>query len=197
MVRRSLDGFVRTNEISLMTAVKKKKEMKKFSVKSRRVIFSKGPIHLVDCDVQMPSGRCLSRQIIEHPGAVVIIPQIGPDRFVLIRQFRFAVREWLWEWPAGGVNPGESLRLAAKRELSEEAGYWPRRLRRLISFYPTPGISSEIMHLFLARDLILRKAQGDEDEEIEVGEFTKGQIRRMIRDRQICDGKTLLGFWML
>ena len=166
-------------------------------MKKKRIIYSRGRIHLVDCEVRMPSGLKLSRQIIEHPGAVVMIPQIGPDRYLLIRQFRFAARGWLWEWPAGGVDKGEPLAAAARRELAEETGFWPRKLKRLFSFYPTPGISSEIMHLYLASDLIPRKAQGDEDEEIEVREFSRSQIRSMIQRGAIRDGKTLLGFLSL
>ena len=94
-----------------------------FSVKKRKVVFSKGPIHLVDCEVRMADGRILSRQIIEHPGAVVIMPQSRGGHFFLIKQFRFAVRKWLWEFPAGGIEPGESLKTAAARELAEEIGY--------------------------------------------------------------------------
>ena len=169
----------------------------KWVVKKRKVIFSKGPIHLVDCDVHLPDGLKLSRQIIEHPGAVVIIPKIAPDRYLLIRQFRFAARDWLWEWPAGGIEKGEAIRSTAQRELAEEAGYFPRKLKRLFSFYPTPGISSEVMHLFLAQDLVPKKEEGDEDERIEVREFTLDQIGRMIQQGRICDGKTMLGYFFL
>jgi len=174
-------------------------------VKKRKVVFSKGPIHLVDCDVTLPAvnrkGKRevikISRQIIEHPGAVVVIPQIGSNRYLLIRQFRFAARDWLWEWPAGGIERGESLRMTARRELMEEAGYMPRQLKKVLSFYPTPGISSEVMHLFLAQNLVSKKAEGDEDERIEVREFTFSQIGQMIKKGRICDGKTILGYLLL
>ena len=145
----------------------------------------------------MPSGLLLQRQIIEHPGAVVIIPKLGQDRFILVRQFRFAARAWLWEWPAGGLEPDESLRVAAKRELMEEAGYYPQKLTKLIHFYPTPGISGEIMHVFLAENLIPKKAKGDPDEEIQVQVFSAKQIETMIRKKKIIDGKTILGFYLL
>ncbi len=170
---------------------------KKYRVARRKVIFSKGPIHLVDCDVEMPDGRILSRQILEHPGAVVIIPRIGKSRYMLIRQFRFAAGSWLWEFPAGGIDPGENLRQAAARELTEECGLRPRKLKKLLQFYPTPGISGEIMYLFLAEDMVPDSAPGDEDEVIERKIFSITQIERMIRRGMIQDAKTIVGFYYL
>ncbi len=186
--RATSDGFTRDERRATSNG---------FKVTARKVIFSKGPIHLVDCDVRLPDGLCISRQIIEHPGAVVIIPKVGPDKFLLIRQFRFAARQYLWEWPAGGIEKGEKLADSARRELAEETGFWPKKLASLFSFYPTPGISSEVMYLFLAENLIARKALGDEDERIEVHEFTLEQIDHMIRQEKILDAKTLLGFYYL
>ncbi len=173
------------------------KRKHKFQVRRRKVVFSKGPIHLVDCEVRMPDGKILSRQVLEHPGAVVIIPKIGPDRFILIRQFRFAARTWLWEFPAGGIEPGESLKKAASRELAEETGFHPKRLTKMLRFYPTPGVSGEIMYLFLAENLVPRSAVCDEDEDIEKAEFSLRQIESMIRKGKICDAKTILGFYLL
>ena len=175
----------------------KKKQPGKFFVKTRKVIFSKGPAHLVDCQVHMRDGKVLSRQILEHPGSVVIIPRIAPDRYLLIRQFRFAVRNWLWEFPAGGLDPKESFRAAASRELIEEVGFRPEKLTKIISFYPSPGISAEMMHLFLAEKLRPDYAEGDEDEEIEVREFTSRQIEHLIKNRKIIDAKTIAGFLYL
>lgn len=170
---------------------------KKFRIKKRRVVFSKGPIHLVDCEVVMPDGRVLSRQVLEHPGAVVIIPEIKKDRYLLVRQFRFSAKDWLWEFPAGGLEPGETQKQAAARELIEETGYRPKHLRKLISFYPTPGVSAEVMHVFLARQLVPAQGKPDEDEVIELSEFSLTEIEKMIRRKKIVDGKTILGFYCL
>ena len=173
------------------------KKNRSFRVQSRRVIFSKGPIHLVDCSVRMSGGRVISRQVLEHPGAVVILPRVARDRYILIRQFRFAVRKRLWEFPAGGIEPGESLKQAASRELIEEVGLKPRHLRKLLHFYPTPGISGEIMHLFLAEGLNPAVGFPDEDEEIEKKIFSLAEIARMIRAGVINDAKTILGYFYL
>lgn len=170
---------------------------KKFRVTKRKVIFSQGFVRLVDCLVQMPSGKILSRQIMEHGGAVVIIPKAGPDRYILIRQFRFAAGDWLWEFPAGGIEPGEPMRRAAVRELAEETGFRPKRLKKLFQFFPTPGVSAEIMHLFLGEDLVPDLRDCDEDEEIEQEKFSLVQMERMVRTGKICDGKTILGILYL
>lgn len=170
---------------------------RQFKVRKRKVIFAKGPIYLVDCDVEMPGGKILHRQVLEHPGSVVIIPKIGPDRFILIRQFRFAAGKWLWEFPAGGVEQGETFRWAAARELAEETGYRPKRLTELVRVYPTPGISGELMHLYLAEKLVPYAADGDEDEAIELCEFTSNGIERMIRSGRIIDAKTIAGYLYL
>ena len=145
----------------------------------------------------MPSGKLLSRQIIEHPGAVVILPRVRKDRYLLIRQFRFAAGDWLWEFPAGGIEPGETKQRSAQRELQEETGFGARKLKKLFSFYPTPGISGEIMHLYLASNLYPKTAEQDEDEEIEVGEFNLREMGRMIRSGKIVDGKTIMAYYYL
>ena len=160
-------------------------------------MFSKGPIHLVDCDVQMGNGKILSRQIIEHPGSIVIIPRNAKGEIGLVRQFRFAAEKWLWEFPAGGVEKNESLPEAAQRELAEETGYHPNKLKKVISFFPTPGISGELMHLFLAEDLVYAPLEQDEDEDIEVKYFGIKQLEQMIRKQEILDAKTILGFTYL
>jgi ADP-ribose pyrophosphatase len=170
---------------------------KRYKIKKKKLIFSKGPIHLVDCEVRMENGKVLSRQILEHPGAVVIIPRISKDSYILVRQFRFAAGDWLWEFPAGGIERGENLKAAAIRESMEEIGFHPKKLKKILQFYPTPGVSGEIMYLFLAENLVPEAATCDEDEELEVKTFSLREIGQMIRKEKIVDAKTILGYYFL
>ncbi len=170
---------------------------KKYKVFEKKVIFSKGPIRLIDCKVRTPHGKVLSRQVLEHPGCVVIIPRTDAGKYILVRQYRFPLEKHLWEFPAGGKEPGETFPQAAKRELMEEIGMRPGKLVKLLEFYPTPGVSGEKMHVFLASRLKPAVAPKDEDEDFELGTFSLPEIGRMIRRGEIVDGKTLIGFFYL
>jgi ADP-ribose pyrophosphatase len=144
-----------------------------------------------------PGGVETTREVVCHPGSVVVVPHLPDGRIILVRQYRHAVRETLWELVAGGMEKGETPRQAARRELLEEAGYHARALKPLLDFYPSPGILSEKMHLVEARDLTPSKGQPDDDERIEVGFFSVDQIKEMVRTRKIRDGKTLVGVLLL
>lgn len=147
--------------------------------------------------VRLPNGKLIEREIIHHPGAAVIIPMLDKNTMVMIRQFRYAAGDFIWEFPAGTCSPGEPPLTCARRELEEETGYKARRWKKLIMFYPTPGVSTEIMHLYLAWDLRETQAHLEEDEILETKTFRISEISRMIRAGQIIDGKTILGFLTL
>jgi len=140
-----------------------------------------------------PGGVEASREIIEHRGSVVIIPRLPGGRIILVRQYRYAARRHLWELVAGTLEPGETVMRAARRELQEETGYRAGSMKRLFSFYPSPGILTERMHLVEARDLTLLTAAPEADERIQVGQFSKAQIGKLLREKKIIDGKTLVG----
>lgn len=140
-----------------------------------------------------PGGVRATREVVVHPGSVVVIPRLADGRIVLVRQYRYAARQSLWELVAGGLEARETVLAAARRELLEETGYRSRRVRHLLSFYPSPGILTERMHLVEARDLNLAEATPEEDERIEVGRFRESELRRMLAAGRIRDGKTLVG----
>ena len=166
-------------------------------VLSREIVFEKGPLKVADCKLQIGEGAVISRQILEHPGSVVIVPKIDAEHYYLIRQHRYAVNDYLWEVPAGGVEKGESLEDAARRELAEEIGFRPDKIKKITSIFPSPGVSGEEMHLFLGEDLIFQPLEGDEDEAIEVQSFSADEIMMKIERGEIKDAKTIVAFYYL
>lgn len=132
-----------------------------------------------------------------HPGSVVLLPYLADGRVLLVRQYRHAARQALWELPAGTLEPGEDPLDAAQRELAEETGYRARRLKRLCEFFPSPGILSEKMRLFEARGLTPSPAHPDPDERIRVRRFSRPELRALVSAGKIRDGKTLAGLLWL
>ena len=170
--------------------------MKKIKILKKKTLIRLSRSVLVECHLKV-GNQTLIRQSLSHPGCVVIIPQLGPDQFLLVKQYRYAARDWIWEFPAGGIEKGESMAVAAKRELMEECGYAPGRLKKIISFFPTPGISEEKMHLFWAYNLKPAYAEKDPDEEFELKTFSLKQIGKMISQGKIVDGKTVIGYFFM
>jgi ADP-ribose pyrophosphatase len=140
-----------------------------------------------------PDGKTYARQIIRHPGAVVLLPLLDDGRLVLIRNYRIAAGERLIELPAGTLDPDEEPLQAAGRELAEETGYQARRLELLITFYSSPGILDERMHLFLATGLTPGPTDLQGGEDIEPLVLTWQEALEMARNGAIRDAKTLVG----
>ena len=148
-------------------------------------------------EVQLPNGRRTFRDIVDHPGAVAIIPILPDGRVALVRQYRYAVRKSLLELPAGTLEQGESPVDCARRELREETGYEAGNIEKLISFYTAPGYSSEMIHIFLARNLTEVGAEAEMDENIEVEPMELDEILRLIDENIIEDAKTMCGIFAL
>ncbi len=141
-------------------------------------------------------GREVRREVVRHPGAVVILPVLDDGRLVLIRNYRIAVDERLWELPAGKLEPGEDPRDAAGRELREETGFSALTIRRLGAFYTSPGFADELIHIFIAEGLDFVGQALEAGEEIEVSELDREEVLAMIADGRIHDGKTIVTILM-
>ncbi|MDE3169852.1 MAG: NUDIX hydrolase [Acidobacteriota bacterium] len=140
-----------------------------------------------------PSGLKATRDVVAHPGSVVIIPVLADGRIVLIRQFRYAAGRYLWELVAGHKEPGEDPVSGAHRELTEETGYTAVRIRKLLEIFPSPGLLGERMDIYLAEGLTKGKANPEDDEKISRKIVTLAQAERWIREAKICDAKTIAG----
>lgn len=144
-------------------------------------------------------GGTFARDIIIHPGAVVILPVLDDGRIVLIRNLRYTVGRELLELPAGTREPDESPIGTAHRELIEETGYRAARMDPLVEFYASPGILTERMYVFIARGLVAEKQSLQQSEQITVVTFDVPAIHRLLISGEIEDGKTIaaLGTYLL
>ena len=159
-----------------------------------------GKVFEVERDrVRMPNGREVTLDVVRHPRSVVLLPVPAPRHIILIRQYRYAVNRWLWELPAGSVDPGEEPEAAAVRECHEEIGLVPDTIVRLASLYPTPGFCDEEMFFFRLSGLTTpaEAATPDEDEDIEPRTFQLSEAREMIRRGEIVDMKTVAGLTLI
>ncbi len=131
--------------------------------------------------------------IIVHPGAVVILPLLDDERCLMLRQWRYALEQQLWELPAGTLDkPGEPPEVAAARELEEETGHVAGRMRYLCEFYPSPGILTELIRAYVATELRQTEQRLEPTERITVETVKLADAMEMIRDGRIVDGKTII-----
>jgi ADP-ribose pyrophosphatase len=152
--------------------------------------------------VAYPDGRTVKMECVRHRGSVVLLPMTAPDRILLVRQYRYVVNEWLWELPAGTLEPNEDPEAAALRECHEEVGKIAARAEKLWRFFPSPGFCDEDMNFFVLTDLRDRlpgepAPDQDPDEILDVREFSVQEVREMVRNGQIRDMKTALGILLI
>ncbi len=146
--------------------------------------------------VILPNGKKATREIIEHNGAVAILPLINKNKFLLVKQFRKPIGKTLLEIPAGRIERGENIKKSAERELAEETGYRPGNLKKLASVYVAAGYSSEIIHIFLAKNLKKTKPNPDEDEIIQNVILDKEDALNKIISGKINDSKTIIAIML-
>ena len=138
----------------------------------------------------------IKRSVVRHRGSAVMMAVDGENRILLVRQFRLPAAKYLWELPAGSVDPGEKPFATARRELIEETGYRARKWEKLSAFFPSPGFVAERMTIYLATGLTAGTPTPMDDERIEVRWFTWRELTDMIHTGKIEDGKTIIGFLM-
>jgi ADP-ribose pyrophosphatase len=166
-----------------------------------RKIGYRGKVYTIVADkVREPKGVVALREIIRHHGSVVVLAvddAASPPRVLLERQYRYAADDYLWELPAGHIDPGENPAAAAKRELLEETGLTAKHWKHALHFYVSPGILDETMDVYLATGLTRGKAQPEDDERIQSRFFTLPAALKMAQSGKIRDAKTLASlFWL-
>jgi ADP-ribose pyrophosphatase len=160
---------------------------------SSKIVYQ-GPVFGVRRDeVIEPSGVRTIREVVTHPGSVVVLPVLPDKRILMIQQYRHATRQYLWELVAGRMEACETPRRAAARELIEETGYRAKRFRVFLDIFPTPGFLEERMFLLLAEGLTAGKAEPEEDEKIVSRAYNRKQLEGMIRRGKLRDAKTIAG----
>ncbi|HJZ55158.1 MAG TPA: NUDIX hydrolase [Gemmataceae bacterium] len=158
---------------------------------AREVVYTGRRIRVAVDVFTAPDGTTVRRDLIQHPGAVVILPVLDAEHVVLLRNHRFVVGETLWEVPAGTLESGEPIEECAKRELIEETGYHAAKWRSLGFLYASPGVLDEKLHLFIAEDLTPGPAEPEVEEQLEPVTLRLDEAIGMCLAGEIKDAKTI------
>ncbi len=153
-------------------------------------------INLVKENYTLDNGVTSEMDFIQHPGAAAMVPMLNSTDVILIKQYRHALREFIWEIPAGTLDPSESPLNCAQRELIEEIGYSAADWQPLGTITPLPGCSDERIHIFLASDLRQAEQDLDDDELLKVHPIKLEKAMQMILTGDISDGKTISGLYL-
>jgi ADP-ribose pyrophosphatase len=165
----------------------------KAKVLSSEMVFTGKVFGVRRDEVVEPSGVHAFREVITHPGSVVVLPVLPDGRIVLIKQYRHATKQFLWELVAGRMEKGESPAKGAARELLEETGYRAKKIKVFLDIFPTPGFLEERMYILLAQGLTAGEAQPEEDEKIISRAYSVAELKQMIKNRRLIDAKSIAG----
>ena len=160
---------------------------------SKKTVWKGNAVNFDVDTVRLPNGKLATREFMNHPGAVGVVPFVDADTIVLVRQYRHPVREVTLELPAGKLDKGESVLSCLKRELSEETGFTARKFTPLIRYWPTPAFADEVLHLYTATGLTPGKMHADADEFLERVFMPFKKALAMVERGKIRDSKTVVG----
>ncbi len=160
---------------------------------SSKMLFSGRAVKLRVDTVMGTDGHETTREIVEHDDCIAVVPIDADGKIMLVKQFRKSIERELLEIPAGGIDRGEDVEEAVRREMREETGYLPRKLERLCGFYSAPGYSTEFLHLYLVSDLTPAPLQAEDTQDITVVRVPESGISEMISSGSVCDAKSIAG----
>ena len=163
---------------------------------SRTTLHQGKVYNLIRENVTLDNGVTTDVEFIEHPGATAIIPMLTQTKLILLKQYRHALRDYIWEIPAGTLDPQESILNCAKRELIEETGYSADKWHELGAITPVPGYSDERIHIFLAANLEPAERHLDKDEIIDIHAREFHDALDMIKRGEIQDSKSICGLYL-
>jgi len=166
---------------------------------SRTKIYNGRSLNFYVDTIVLPNKKLATREYTEHPGAVTVLPFIDKKNIVLVKQYRYPVRKITYELPAGKLSYNESLKKCVQRELIEETGFKASKIKKLISFWPTPAFSTEVLHIFSATGLKPVKSNPDEDEFLEKIIIPFETALKWVKNGKIKDSKSIIGilFWKM
>lgn len=162
-----------------------------YHYKNPKILFHGKRIDVLSIEAPHPQGGTMRREVVSHPGAVVILPLLDPETVILIQNTRYVVQETLWELPAGTLEKGEDPLACAFREVEEETGYRAENIEPLFECFSTPGFCNEKLSIYQASDLTYVGQNLDETEKIEVASLKLPQALDMIKTGEIRDAKTI------
>lgn len=163
----------------------------RYSYRNIDVLFKGKRVDVFSIESNHPKGGMVRKELVNHPGAVVVLPLLDENTVVMIRNERPIVQQTLWELPAGTLDEGEEPLACASRELIEETGYSAGKISHVIDFFSTPGFCNELLFTYLAQDLTYVGQKLDETEKIDVEAISLEQALNMIKKGVICDAKSI------